>query len=193
MSIPAQAISAINYYLTLSPGRSLTKDIAVGICAVLYVESQLNPLAENNSGTETGGAINPKGSYGLEQLNGPRQQGLLDFAKRLDLNFAALETQLHYVLNEAATSYPEMWAAINKPGMTYQEFIPIMVNKFEIPANKQAEIDKALAYADAWYPLISLPTPIPVPAPSNTAVIAQLQDAIGILQSLLKTLGGTSV
>ena len=187
-----QAQTAINYYLSLPAGRSLSKDVAVGIVSVLAVESGLNPTAVNNSGTDAGGVLNPAGAYGLAQWNGPRQQALANFATSMKLDPSALDTQLHFVLTEAANSYPKVWAAINQVGMTYQNFIPIFVAEYEVPANQPAEVAKALANAEAWYSEVPTPQPVPVPTPipsTNAVAIAQITDVIAILQSLLKTLG----
>lgn len=180
--------------ITFLMSRGLTKDQAVGICAVLYVESQLNPQAENNSGTDAGGVLNSKGAYGIAQWNGPRQAALANFASRENLSPSDINTQLQFILTESANSYPEVWAAIQNPKTTYQEMITVMVDHYEVPADKPAEIAKATANAQSWYPLVGAPVapitvPLPVASAPNAVAIAQIQDAIAILQSLLKNLG----
>jgi hypothetical protein len=150
------AFNAISYLVS----KGITKDVATGICSVLMVESGLNPTAENNTGTETPGGLNPRGSYGIAQWNGPRQAALKAFAVDMKLNVAALTTQLDFVLTECANSYPEVWHAIHTPRMTYAKFIPIFVDYYEDPKLKGAEISKALTYARGfWNYAIKPPTP----------------------------------
>jgi len=159
------ASDAIAHYLS----KGLSKDVATGIVAVLMVESALNPVAENNSGTEIGGAINAAGSYGLAQWNGPRQQGLLNFAKAKNEPVSAINTQLDYVLTESANSYPAVWAAMRQAGITYANFIPIFVEKYENPANPTAEIASAMTHAAEFYAYnVVASTPAPVPTPTST-------------------------
>jgi hypothetical protein len=164
MTVPSVCETAVAHYLS----KGITKDVAVGIASVLYHESNLNPVSENNSGTETGGVINPKGSYGIAQWNGPRQgngvTGLADFAKGKNEPVSALNTQLDFVLTECANSYHQVWAAIQQPGMTYQKFIPIFVNQYERPANEMAEVNDAMSIATPLYALSISPTPLVAPA-----------------------------
>ena len=177
------AETAIAHYLS----KGLSKDVAVGLTAVLNAESSLNPLAENNSGTDTGGVLNPQGSYGLAQWNGPRQQALATFAQKKGLSPSDMGVQLDFVLTEAANSYPELWAAIQKSGTTYPDLITAMVDTYEIPADKPAEIARAIGYAKNYYTMVvepapvSTPTPMPVPTPAplnNNALIVSLAQAI---------------
>lgn len=180
--------NAIAYYQS----KGLSRDIAVGICAVLNVESGLNPLSENNTGTDAGGVLNPKGAYGIAQWNGPRQAALANFASRENLSPSDINTQLQFVLTECANSYPEVWAAIQNPTTTYQQMITVMVDKYEIPADKTKEIATAMGSALAWYPVVTAPTTVqPTVTPASNATItaaAQITDAIAILQSVLKSL-----
>ena len=156
MTVPSVCETAVAHYLS----KGITKDIAVGVASVLYHESNLNPTSENNSGTETGGVINPNGSYGIAQWNGPRQAALKIFATDKAEDVSALNTPTSdFVLTEAANSYPPVWAAILQPGMTYQNFIPIFVNNYERPANEAAEVSAAMAIATPLYALSISPAP----------------------------------
>lgn len=199
MTVPTQAQTAIAHYLS----KGLTQDIAVGICSVLMVESSLNPVAENNTGTDAGGVVNPHGAYGLAQWNGPRQQALQNFATEKNEAVSALTTQLDFVLTECANSYPSVWAAIQTAGMTYTNFIPIFVDNYEDPANKTAEISSAMTNAKAWYGQVTAPVttstglPVVTPAPTpvsggttmnstiSTALLQLVKDLIPVLEALL--------
>lgn len=166
MTVPSVAQSAITHYL----GKGLSKDIAVGICACLYYESKLNPGSQGVQGTETPGALNPSGAFGIASWNGPRQQALADFAKQKNEDPADINTQLDFVLTESANSYPTVWAAIQTGSETYQNFIPIFVADYENPADHQKEINAAMAYADAWYPLVATVVNVPPITPSVTPI-----------------------
>jgi len=138
--------NAIAYYHS----KGYSKDVAIGICAVLYVESQLNPHAVNNSGTDKGGVINPHGAYGIAQWNGPRQTALYNFARQKHLNYGDLNTQLQFVLEECTRSYPVVWGTITNARTTYQEMIQEMVSHYEMPADIPSEIAAAMANAKIW-------------------------------------------
>ena len=166
--------------------------------SVLSVESGLNPQAENNSGTDAGGAINSKGAYGLAQWNGPRQQALQDFAAHYVMDESATNTQLAFVLTEAANSYPEFWKAIISPASMYSDVITAMVDTYERPANMQAEIAKASAIAADIYanyqatapapaPAPTAPTPAPAPAPTPTpaSTVSVNQQQLELAKQLL--------
>lgn len=186
MSIPQVALDAANHYLS----KGVSRAVAIGAPAVFMVESGLDPKSENNTGTETGGAINPKGSIGIAQWNGPRQADLKSFADKKKLDPLALNTQLDFFLTECANSYPIVWAAIRNPSITSQQFITTMVDDYEIPADKPAEIAKALAFAaqiDAALP--TTPVPVLPPIPTVEVIATQIKDVIAILNSLLKSLG----
>jgi hypothetical protein len=103
-------------------------------------------------------------------LNGDRQQSLKTFAEKKGLPVEAVETQLWFVLNEAANHYPKTWAAITGPG-TYQEIIPVFVADYENPADHAAEINGALGFASQLAPFVPMPpagAPISWgPAPSS--------------------------
>ena len=175
MMIPAVCETAVSHYLS----KGISKDVAVGIASVLYHESNLNPTAENNSGTDAGGVINPKGAYGIAQWNGPRQAALKLFATGKNEDVSALNTQLDFVLTECANSYPQVWAAILAPGMTYANFISTFVNQYERPANEAAEVSAAMAIATPLYALsvaaapasVSEPAPIAAPTPIPAAAV----------------------
>lgn len=164
MSVPQVAIDSVNHYLS----KGISKDVAVGIVSVLYAgESRLNPGSQGSQSTETGGVLNSSGAYGIASWNGPRQKNLQDFAAKKNLPVGDINTQLDFVLTECANSYPAVWAAIQKPGITYADFIQVFVEKYEVPAQPAAEIARAKAFADALYPAITgVPAPTPVPVPS---------------------------
>jgi hypothetical protein len=200
MTIPAVALSSIQHYIA----KGISKDVAVGIVACLYYESKLNPGAQGSQSSETPGVLNPRGAYGIASWNGPRQKALADFAIKKVESPGLLNTQLDFVLTECANSYPVVWHAI-QTYTSYQSFIPVFVNNYEIPADKPKEIAAALAYADEWYPLITAPaalpvvTPTPVPTvpigvgPMDAALLAQLAPIIealaaGLFRALISQL-----
>jgi hypothetical protein len=151
--------------------------------------------------------LNPRGAYGIASWNGPRQKALADFAIKKVESPGLLNTQLDFVLTECANSYPGVWHAI-QTYTSYQSFIPVFVNNYEIPADKPKEIAAALAYADEWYPLVTAPaapaappvvTPTPVPTvpigvgPMDAALLAQLAPIIealaaGLFRALISQL-----
>jgi len=198
MSVPQVAIDAVNYYLTLKDAKGnpapISKDVAVGIVAVLYAgESALNPGPQGNQSTETGGVLNPNGAYGIASWNGPRQALLQAFAQRYGLNVADINTQLHFVLTESANNYPAVWTAINQPGMTYQNFIPIFVSTYEVPANPQAEDARSMTFATNLYSAVSPvpspvppPTPVPTPTPAPTPAPSPNAKEIAFIMALLQ-------
>lgn len=153
--------TAVEHYL----GKGLTKDVAVGIVAVLMAESSLNPGSQGVQSTETPGALNPSGAYGIASWNGPRQAVLSAFATKKGLNPADLTTQLDFVLTEAANSYPTMWAAIRDTSTTYSVMITEMVDTYEIPADKPGEISRAMAFAIDMYSNTFTPSLPPAGAP----------------------------
>lgn len=162
--VPQVAVDAV----TFLTGRGISKDAAVGIVSVLYAgESGLNPGSQGKQSTETPGALNPSGAYGIASWNGPRQTALATFAKVKNLPVDQVNTQLLFVLTECANSYPKVWDAIKGP-TTYQNFIPIFVEDYEVPANPSAEIVRAQAFAATLYPAIPSPAPAPAPAPPPT-------------------------
>jgi len=151
------AITAFNHYLEKGIGRNA----AAGIVGVLDFESALSPTAMNNSGTDKGGALNPKGAYGLAQWNGDRQTALALFAKTKGFDPALYTTQLDFVLTECANSFPAVWAAIQANG-DVADFVTKFVREYENPASPAPEIAGALATARA---LLALPAPTPANAP----------------------------
>jgi hypothetical protein len=163
--VPQVAVDAVTFLM----GKGITKDVAVGIVSVLYAgESALNPGSQGAQSTEMPGALNPSGAYGIASWNGPRQAALQAFATKEGLPVGAVNTQLAFVLTESANSYPTVWAAIQKAGMTYANFIPIFVESYESPANPTAEISRSLAFAATLYPAVpavAAPAPIPPTAP----------------------------
>jgi hypothetical protein len=183
--------------------KGLSRDAAIAVCAVLWFESKLNPGGQGTQASEHPGALNPSGAYGIASWNGPRQQALADFAKTKNLPIDQLETQLWFVLNEAANSYPKTWAALIGAQKTYEQIIPVFVADYENPKDHQREIDGSLAFAHELYALVhesGLPEPVPVPKPLPAPVpqpspappLPLLRDPeIGVMEAcynLLKTL-----
>ena len=187
MTTPLIAQTAIQHYLSMG----ISKDVAVGICSVLYRESALNPGSQGSQSTETPGSLNPAGAYGIASWNGPRQAALAAFAKEKNENPSQLTTQLDFVLTESANSYPAVWAAIQNPSMTYQKFIPIMVDSYEIPANTGAETADALKYAEAWYPDVVPAAPPPVAAPTAPPVVSMAEGPLAVVQALAKAIASS--
>lgn len=175
---PAQA-SALNYYTNV---KQLTKDVAIGIVSVLQIESGLNPLSENNSGTDAGGVINPKGAYGLAQWNGARQTALQAFATREGLDVSKPETQLWFVLTEAADSFPATWTAFTSPASSYASVIEAMVKNYERPADQTSEVTKAMAVAKQLYGDFTPSTPVPTPTPTPSTPVVQSDKATLLIQ-----------
>ena len=165
-------------YIAFLMGKGISKPAAVGIVSVLKVESDLNPLSENNTGSENPGAINPQGSFGLNQANGPRQQNLLNFAKKKGLDYKDADTQLWEILNEMANDYHKTWAVVNNPASTYAEVIDVMVRDYERPKEPDAEIAAATKHAEEYIAYnidvpstpVSAPAPIPAPVPTSVPV-----------------------
>jgi Phage tail lysozyme len=158
MTLTSTEQQAMDYY---TQKRQLTDQVAAGILVVLNYESKLNPLAENNTGTDAGGAINPRGAFGLAQWNGLRQNNLQLFAKKYYSGLGAspwtdLTVQLAFVLTESAgfsdgtapTGYPRFWLAITNPAVTYQDLITVMVQTYEVPADPVPEISGAKTTAE---------------------------------------------
>jgi hypothetical protein len=145
--------------------KGLSRNAAIAVTCCLWYESKLNPGSQGAQATERGGALNPTGAYGIASWNGPRQAALAAFAEKKGLSPAALETQLWFVLNEAANSYPKTWAAITGTG-TYQEIIPIFVADYENPADHAAEINGALGFAAQLAPFVPMSAPTVAPEPT---------------------------
>lgn len=195
MTTPLIAQTAIQHYL----GKGLSKDTAVGIVSCLYYESKLAPGSQGVQSTETPGALNPSGAYGIASWNGPRQAALAAFASSKGLDPSKLETQLDFVLTESANSYPKVWAAIQN-GARYQDLIPIFVADYENPADHQKEIDAAMGYANAWYPdvpaapvsppvaQVTPPPAAPPVAPSPVGSVALTSDQGVVVQALAQAI-----
>ena len=195
------AHDAIAHYL----GKGLSKDVAVGIAAVLYAESLLKPGSQGAQTTETPGALNPSGAYGIASWNGPRQKALADFASHYSRDPADINTQLDFVLTEAANSYPKFWAAIISPASHYLDVIEVMVETYEIPADKPAEIARATTYAKDFIgydfapvaapapapaPAPIAPAPVPAPAPVLSTSVVLDKATLAFVMKLLTTLQG---
>ena len=193
------AHDAIAHYL----GKGLSKDVAVGLCAVLYAESLLKPGSQGAQSTETPGALNPSGAFGIASWNGPRQKDLATFATRYSRDPADINTQLDFVLTEAANGYPKLWAAIISPASHYLDVIEVMVDTYEIPADKPAEVARATTYAKdfvgydfATAPVIApapapvAPAPAPAPAPVLSTSVVLDKATLAFVMKLLTTLQG---
>lgn len=168
MTISDVCTTALTYY----SGLGLTPGVNAGIVAVLYYgESKLQTGPQSGN---TGGVLAPA-AVGVASWNGPRQAALANFAKHYGLNWQDLTTQLHFVLTESFNSYPKMKAAIQNKATTYADMINIMVDTYEIPANKVAEISTAMAGAADLFTVASTitsaaPTPIVLPMPTVAPV-----------------------
>jgi hypothetical protein len=150
-------------------GHGLSRDAAVGVTCPLWYESKLNPGSQGAQSSERGGVLNAMGAFGVASWNGDRQADLKAFAQKKNLPVDALETQLWFVLNEAANKYPKTWAAITGTG-TYEEIIPVFVADYENPADHAKEIAAALEFAKELYPLVptEAPTVPSEPGPATT-------------------------
>jgi hypothetical protein len=137
-------------------GRGTAQNIpfstAVGIVSVLWYESSVNPNAQSADGIDQVGVLNPSGAYGIASWNGARQKALQDFATATHQDVNSVNTQLAFVLTEAANSYPAVWEKIQS-GATYTDLIPIMVQTYEDPASADLtkEIDGSLNNAGPEY------------------------------------------
>lgn len=170
MSVSAVAVTARDHYI----GKGIAPIPASGITAVLYCESELNPGSQGAQSTETPGALNPSGAYGVASWNGPRQAALAAFAQQKGLNVADLTTQLDFVLTECANSYPPVWAAIQAP-TTIQDFVTIFVEQYENPKDAPGEINRALPIATE---LLAI-APVTAAQPQATAAPAVVTPAAG--------------
>ena len=163
-------LNSINYYIN----KGIQKEAAIGIVCCLYYESKLNPGSQGVQHTETPGALNPSGAYGIASWNGPRQKALQNFAAYKKMPANNLNIQLDFVLTECANSYHEVWDIIQKPGVTHEEMIIAFVTHYEVPADIQKEINAALALA-ATLPSFGISSsPVPttvVVAPANLVTI----------------------
>lgn len=168
--VPSAATSAVSYLR----GRGVSKEAAVAIVSVLYYESKLNPGTQGHQSTETPGVLNPFGAYGIASWNGPRQNHLQAFAAKHNLPVGDINTQLYFVLNEMANSYPQSWGLINS-NKGYVDIIPTIVAEYENPADHQKEINGALTFAASLYdavPEIAPPIAEHPPNPIQTGVTA---------------------
>ena len=195
------AHDAIQFLLS----KGLSKDVGVGICAVLYAESGLKPGSQGTQASETPGQLNPSGAFGLASWNGPRQNDLKLYMDKYypGVPYATMEPQLAFVLTEAAgfslgsnpKGYPQFWAAITSPASHYSDVIEVMVDTYEIPADKPAEINRAMGYAKDFItydfgpgpavPPVPAPLPVP-PSPVNSVVLDKA--TLAFLVKLLTTL-----
>lgn len=199
MSVNAAEESAVGHYLA----RGLTKDVACGIVAVLVAESNLVPASQGVQASEHGGALNPAGAYGVASWNGPRQAKLSAFAAKYGRAPSDLLTQLDFVLTEAANDYPTVWKAFTDPAATFTSVVTVMVDDYEIPADKPAEIARALAIAKdlvaatitpssaaASVPAAPIAAP-PAPAPTAPSADAKRVAFIVALLGLMADYGAT--
>lgn len=169
MTVSSIAIGAVQFYRA----KGISKDAAVAIVSVLWYESKLKPGGQGSQSTETPGALNAAGAYGIASWNGPRQQALSSFAIKHGLIVGELDTQLAFVLTEMANSYYKSWTAINSAD-NYAQIIPIIVAEYENPKDHQAEINGAMTFASELYPAIpeaipAIPKAAPATAPKPSA------------------------
>jgi Phage tail lysozyme len=164
VTVPQVQISARDHYLALLDPLPLSG--AIAIASVLYRESRLDPGSQGVQATERGGVRNPHGAYGIASWNGPRQQDYTTFCDVNHLEYDNLYNQLDFVLHEMANHYPLSWAAI-RSGAAYQSIIEVVVDEYENPKDKAAEIRDAIVIADALAkaPLTHAPSPAPAPTP----------------------------
>lgn len=165
MGASQNQIAAINYYTS---AKGIPIGGAIALISVLSYESKLNPGSQGHQPSETPGILNPHGAYGIASWNGPRQNDLLEYATKHGKSVSALDTQLDFVLTEIANKYPGSWSAI-RSSASYKAIIPILVDEYENPKDKQREIDGAIsiaAHLAALPPQPAPPAPIPqAPAP----------------------------
>jgi hypothetical protein len=154
MSLQTTGVEAAKFLMS----KGLSRDAAIAVCAVLWFESKLNPGSQGVQATETPGALNPGGAYGIASWNGERQQHLADFAKTKNLPVDQLETQLWFVLNESANRYLKTWNALMSGG-TYEQIIPVFVADYENPKEHGREIDGSFIFAHELAPLVPLRVP----------------------------------
>lgn len=198
MPVPQVAIDAVEFYLQQ---KKISKAAAVGIVAVCYAgESQLNPGSQGAQSTETPGALNPSGAYGICSWNGPRQAALQAYATAKNLPVGAVDTQLAFILTEAANSYPKFWATIQDAAATYSDIVTSMVDNYEVPADASAEVARSMTFAAELNgvqfdpaPAASTParvaTPTPTsasaPAPTSGFSAAEKSALIALAQSII--------
>jgi hypothetical protein len=173
-SLPTTGVEAATFLMS----KGLSKDAAVAITACLWYESKLNPGSQGVQPTEKGGILNPSGAYGIASWNGPRQAALSTFALKKNFQPGELHTQLWFVLNEAANSYPKTWAAISGSA-GYAEIIPVFVADYENPADHVKEIAAAMGFAKELYLLVTVAhavTEAPAP-PTGSSPVAEAPPA----------------
>jgi hypothetical protein len=166
---------------------------AVALTCVLYYESKLNPGPQGNQPTETPGVLNPHGAYGIASWNGPRQQHLLDHATKHGTAAGDLGTQLDFVVNEIANSYPHSWAAIRSE-WNCADIIAVLVPEYENPADHAKEIAGAVEFAGPlldqvkdYKPVVIAGAPAPAPSPPSTPT-GNLQMPIELILQLVAPL-----
>jgi len=140
---PAQAAA----YGTYRAG-GLPPTGAQAIVAGLSGESgaNLDPNSQNNSGTEAGGIINPKGSFGVANWNGPRQAQLVNYARQTGGNPASAETQHAFVQWDLQHNFPQVWQQLNDPDLPAQDKLAAFVNVYENPKDKAGAIAARTPY-----------------------------------------------
>lgn len=167
--------------------KGIQTNVAMGIVAVLYRESRLNPGSQGNQASERGGVLNPNGAYGIASWNGPRQGDLQAFAAKKGLPVDDVNTQLDFVLTESANSYPDVWAAIQKQGISISDFITVFVDKYEIPKDTGTEIADSLAIANGYVANYVVNPPVTPPNPpivdNELMVLSQVLALLGTVVS----------
>lgn len=114
-----------------------TPQSAAAMVANLSGESgrTLRADAMNNSGSETPGAVNARGSYGIAQWNGDRQFGLLQYARQTNGDPRSIDTQIGFVDHELKTQYPGLYAASRDPNTPAPALLQRYVADYERPAD----------------------------------------------------------
>uniref|UniRef100_UPI003784CFE9 phage tail tip lysozyme n=1 Tax=Methylocella sp. TaxID=1978226 RepID=UPI003784CFE9 len=132
--------------------------------------------AMNNSGTETPGAVNSRGSYGIAQWNGDRQFGLLQYARQTGGDPRSLDTQIGYVDHELKTQYPDLYAASRDPNATSAGLLQRYVADYERPADVAGGVRQRSQYLGLNYGSAAPAQPTrgvqlagPVPTPDTGA------------------------
>jgi hypothetical protein len=124
---------------------------ASAVVAGLSGESgaSLDPNSQNNTGTDAGGVINPKGAFGIANWNGPRQAQLLNYARQTGGDPTSRATQTAFVQWDLQHNYPQLWQQLNDPNSSPQDNLTAFVNQYENPKDKAGAIAARMPYLSA--------------------------------------------
>jgi hypothetical protein len=188
----ATAIPQIYNYLL---GKGLTNIQAIGIMANLQAESHFEPrLVEYGFPNSTGEisragqssslddnvpvASNSKGQpgYGLAQWSGGRKTNLANTASTKHVKGSDLLMQLDFLWGELSSSYKHSVLEPLQATTSLNEAVDIVVDHFEVPANKEAKHKEREALGIALYqkygsttaPAAGATTTTPAPAVATT-------------------------